>query len=458
MPGRFFSVRTLQWTHSIVACSDFTAEFLAEFLGVQAAFEVALRDLGLDVPTLLEDTRIDPDIDICKGEGAQVESAQVSPAPSAGAGSDMAYNRSIEPRLVLQTTPGVAVTSALSPSRMMQENVLRGDDVQTCSRCTVLERSFPGRSNLRNPDVTGNRLETSSRRPKSVSFSFEVQFWFPGPNQICLSSASKARAHDNLPHRLAPFTGSDCNGLSHVGLRLSASAVAHDTSAGACSDTKPDRQKDTYQGSEHACTSNDACAVTSDGSPCPDISSLSALCYGLSHVGLRLPCDPHAVDLDTAFSTDGKPYAARTAAEHVPPSACLAHATPHADHLWEQDIFEDPVQDAVIAPDPIFTSVLQDVTNLAVGVFGPPEDIVDLPGPKPHAKSRAHSYPDIHLVGTRGPPISGFRACPEPTERTTIPEQEATQVATALDVGLLDPYSSFDSVRGERVLNGSRVD
>ena len=44
--------------------------------------------------------------------------------------------------------------------------------------------------------------------------------------------------------------------------------------------------------------------------------------------------------------------------------------------------------------------------------------------------------------------------CPNLSGSTSAPAQEDVQVATTLSVAHLDPYSSFDSTRGERILNG----
>ena len=303
MPGRFFAARMLQWTHSIVACSDFTGEFLAEFLGVQAAFEIALRDRNLAVPTLLVDARIDADADIWTDEWSPVEAMRMSSAPCAGTESDMVYNRLVEPRSVLQMAPGSDLTFDPSSLRLKQDAAQQTVHVQTSSRCTDFVRHCPGKSILRHQNFIRNRLETGSQCPKSVRFAFEVQFWFPGPDQQCLSSVSKAIARRDCSFGLVHGSDPANNKGGHAGLRplaFSGTRAFSDPSWDSNLDPFPCAAQGGHvpalnsDGSSHGCypsdhTTSNIGILPGSRQPHCTASSKPISCSGLSHVGIRLP-------------------------------------------------------------------------------------------------------------------------------------------------------------------------
>ena len=144
-------------------------------------------------------------------------------AAFATSSSDMVHNRLVEPRSVLQTAPGSDPTFDPSSLRLKQDATQQTVPVQTRSRCTDFVRHCPGKPILQHHNLIRNRLETGSRCPKSVRFAFEVQFWFPGPDQQCLSSPSKAITRRECSFEWVHGSEPANDKGGHVGLRPLAS-------------------------------------------------------------------------------------------------------------------------------------------------------------------------------------------------------------------------------------------
>ena len=173
--------RVLIWRHSVVEDFDFVPDFLAQFLGVQLAWVVMLDSLGYAPLAVWRDPRISSD---------SCDDDEVTDAGSVlrwqrGARTHMDNSSPIEPPV--HPRPDQAWKPA-------ERHVPYEPDASVQTGFGSSLSAAVGRSCLKKGQRALSR--------KSISFSFEVVFWFPDDGQVSLSQASR-----NLALRMSRSRG-----------------------------------------------------------------------------------------------------------------------------------------------------------------------------------------------------------------------------------------------------------
>ena len=481
--------------------SPLFAAYLGVAMNVQALF--AVNFLAADV-----DPRFEVDADTQEGHDC-VELAMEFPSGAAGSSVYMDSQHTVEPGAPTGSLKPVSCCPAL-PSERHEHCV--SDSLYSDSRHSVhreeCQQGLPliehalghGKDvivrHLR-PRLGPSCLKGSSRRPQlRVRFSFEVQFWFPSPCQLRLSAASLSRVaapstydfHGHLPVPAVICQGQEgtddtISTAWHVGIRQPTAQHAQHrlcTESTASLAWHVGFRPPIECGSPHFC-----CTAPCPGQARPADFPLQQSCTEshLSpawHVGVRPPLSDALVDTcssptpESAWHVGIRPPLTHPSADHACPLPGTAPQCPGHDAHEDFQIFEDapelnsepvaPHSSGLMLPSKVLhRSALAEITNVHdVDAYIAPLGSYDVtPISKaatrvqPHSKARAGRFDDTVPAAEARAHMHEFPGDPLCHAQGAQGRDDArAAIATAYGIVHVDPYSSFDAVRGTRVLNG----
>ena len=441
--------------HTVTLEASYVSPLMAGYLGVsmsvQAQFDLDFLDAEID-------PRIEAD------ESAIEEQCRLPPANGSlsgvtGSSAHMDSQRTVEP-IASVGSPWLTSSDTASSLKDCEPTSLYSQ-VDPCSVHTSAvylgsaEHSrhelFPVSEVRMTSCLRGTRCKAAALR---VSFSFEVQFWFPSSCQFLLPTRSVDVHRPKL-------TGGTVESARHVGFCPPVTPVTHCTSHQHASPSLTRHVG--FRPSLHMPVTCHPFAYGAD--ELRDVHAFTPSASEASpsqarHVGLRQPLNCPSISLDAEFR-----------------------------------IFEDPVDGVLALPgsqtsqptatDPYGDSSCRTLVDITSRVCNSTVLNVDLPlsanhsckapedGPcsaenhvphaygeqlwpalRPHSKSQAARASPVDLDNESGAPQIGFGDAINSHDPSSPPADTELCVATSGDAGHLDPFSSFDSMRGSRVLNG----